>query len=462
MSETQPTPPSPEAEAPDSPTRLRIQERNRQRQQRDRKPDKPKEADISPVTGDRPKLRDLDSLIEAEMEAAMSGLSDKDLLGGEPDTKKPRGAKTGPSLLRKGRIVGVHGEDVFVEVPGNRAQGVLPLMQFPEGPPAVGSEVEFQTERYDPANGLLILTREGAVLAAEWDTLQIGQIVEARCIEVNRGGLAVDVNGIRGFLPISQIELFRVENAEQYVNQKLKCMVAEADKAEKNLVVSRKALLELEREEAAKKLWEELDEGQVRKGVVRLVKPFGAFVDLGGVDGLVPISEMSWTRIKDPGEVVRPGDTVEVVVHRIDRDARKVTLSLRQLKASPWDTAHLNYPEGTVLTGPVTRIEPFGAFVELEPGVEGLIHISELAPTRVRSPHEVVKLGEPIQVKVLRVDRDERKIALSVKAVKEAEKLAEEAAADSAAPPPKPRVKNPNLKGGLGGGGPLIPPLRTA
>jgi small subunit ribosomal protein S1 len=298
------------------------------------------------------------------------------------------------------------------------------------------------------------------VLAAEWDTLQIGQIVEARCIEVNRGGLSVDVNGIRGFLPISQIDLYRVENAERYVNQKLKCMVAEADKAEKNLVVSRRALLEQEREELSKKLWEELAEGQIRKGVIRLVKPFGAFVDLGGVDGLVPISEMSWTRIKDPGEVVHAGDQVEVVVHRIDRDARKVTLSLRQLKASPWDTAHINFPEGTVLTGPVMRIEPFGCFVELEPGVEGLVHISELAPTRVRSPHEVVKVGDQIQVKVLRVDRDERKIALSVKAVKEAEKQAEESAADATAEPPKPRVKNPNLKGGLGGGGPLIPPVR--
>src|SRR5439155_13494384 len=133
--------------------------------------------------------------------------------------------------LRQGRVIGVHQGDVFVEVPGNRAQGVLPMTQFPEGPPEVGSAVEFQVERYDPANGLLILTREGAVLAAEWDTLQIGQLVEARVIEVNRGGLAVDVNGIRGFLPISQIELYRVENAEQYVNQKLKCMVAEADKA---------------------------------------------------------------------------------------------------------------------------------------------------------------------------------------------------------------------------------------
>src|SRR5262249_35196815 len=161
-----------------------------------------------------------------------------------------------------------------------------------EGVPPPGTEVEVTIEGYDEANGLLLLTRKGAAVHADWSTVQIGMTVEARVTGTNKGGLAVDVNGIRGFMPISQIDLFRVEHPEEYVNQRLRCMVAEVNPEERNLVVSRRALLEREREEAREKLWAELAEGQVRQGVVRSVKDFGAFVDIGGVDGLVHVSEM--------------------------------------------------------------------------------------------------------------------------------------------------------------------------
>src|SRR5262249_38018404 len=200
----------------------------------------------------------------------------------------------------------VHGPDVFVDVPGGRTQGVLPLLQFPEGPPAPGTEVEIDIEGYDNANGLLLLTRKGAVQDANWESVAVGMIVEARVTATNKGGLAVEVNGIRGFMPISQIDMYRVENAEQYVNQRLTWMIAEVDPAERTLVVSRRALLEREREEQREKLWQELAEGQVRNGIVRSVRDFGAFVDLGGADGLLHVSEMSWQRVQDPSTIVQP------------------------------------------------------------------------------------------------------------------------------------------------------------
>src|SRR5262249_52800644 len=228
----------------------------------------------------------------------------------------------------------------------------------------------------------------------------------------NKGGLQVDVNGIRGFLPISQIDLYRVENVEQFVNQRLLCMVVEVNPTERNLVVSRRALLEREREENRQKLWAELEEGQVREGIVRLVKPFGAFVDLGGVDGLIPVSEMSWKRVADPSEIVQPGHKVVVMVLRLDREANKVTLSLRQAISNPWDDVQLRFPEQSVASGTVTRIADFGAFVELEPGIEGLVHISELSGQRVRRVGEVVQVGQQVQVRVLAIDKSQKRMSL--------------------------------------------------
>lgn len=461
MSETIPVETNESSEVPAEPKQLRIHEKMANRKSRMEKPKKPPQESIAPTTGERPKLRDLDAEIESELASAMEGMSDKDLLGGDLPERKPGEKRPTLGPIRTGKVVRIYNDDVFVEVPGGRSQGVLSLEQFPEGRPEIGSVVDVQVERYDHDGGILVFTRQGAVQHANWETVAIGQIVEARCTEVNRGGLAVEVNNIRGFLPISQIDMYRVENAEQFVNQRLRCMVVEVDPAAKNLVVSRRALLEQEREEAAKKVWDELAEGQVRKGMVRLLKPFGAFVDIGGADGLIPISELSWSRIKDPSEVLKVGESIEVVVHRLDRDARKVTLSLKQMKPSPWDTIHLNFPEGTIVSGTVMRIEPFGCFVEIEPGIEGLVHISEISGQRVRHPSDVVKVGESVQAKVVNIDRDQRRIGLSIKAVKDAEKEAAEEAEAAAEPeqPKTPRVKNPNLRGGIGSGGPLFPTL---
>lgn len=406
------------------------------------------------------KIDEFDAEMEAQLQEAMAGVKEADLLGGgEP---KGRGKPAGTEGPKKGKVFRIHGQDVFIDLPGGRSQGVLPILQFPEGKPEVGQEVEVTIEGFDRANGLLLLSRRGAAVSdANWSSIAEGMVVEARVTEAKDAGLIVDVNGIRGFMPISQIDLYRVESANQFVNQRLRCVVTEADPEERNLIVSRRALLEKEREEIKGKTWAELGEGQVREGIVRSVKDFGAFVDVGGVDGLVHVSEMTWERGKDASKLVQVGQKVRVVVQKIDRERQKVSLSMKQLEPSPWDeVGKEKYVPGSIVTGKVTRVAQFGAFVELEPAIEGLVHISELAPQRVYRVTDVVKEGQEVSVKVLDVDREQRRISLSLKAVTAAQaeaaaQAAEQAEAEAAAnepeaprKPPKPRTTP--LRGGTG------------
>lgn len=418
-----------------------IEERSPEAEKPQVDPGKPRELPVDV----RPSRRaTLDAEVERELEAAMAGMDDKALYG-ERQQHRPRG----PAEPKKpGRVVAVHGDDVFVDV-GGRSQGVLSVSQFPEGKPAVGAEVEVTIEGYDSANGLLLVTRKGSAVHADWASVAEGMIVEGRVTGTNKGGLEVDVNGIRAFMPISHIDLFRVEDAKPYVNQRLRCLVTDVNPAEKNLVLSRRALLEKEREEAREKLWQELAEGQIRTGIVRSVKDFGAFLDLGGVDGLLHVSEMSWSRVEDATNLVQPGHQLQVVVLKIDRDRRKVSLGLKQLLPSPWDDIETKYPAHAMVTGKVTRLADFGAFVELQPGIEGLIHISELSTRRIRKPSEVVQVGQQVQVLVLKVEPSQRRMSLSLKAaLPEPEPEAEETAAEEARKAPPPR-KTP-LRGGLG------------
>jgi small subunit ribosomal protein S1 len=400
--------------------------------------------------GRGPRLKDLDAAIEQELNAAMGGMSDKDLYG-EPAARRKGSVPAAPPGPKKGKVLRVHDGDVFIDVPGGRSQGVLPLAQFPDGAPAIGTEVEIHIEGYDNANGLLLLSRKGAAVQADWSSVATGMIVEARVTATNKGGLEVNVNGIRGFMPISQVDMYRVEDAEQYVNQRLNCLVVDVNPEERNLVVSRRALLEKERDEQREKLWQELAEGQVRSGIVRSVREFGAFVDLGGADGLLHVSEMSWQRVQDPKTIVQPGQSVKVIVLKVDHEKRKISLGLKQLTASPWDAVAANYPLNSVVNGKVTRLMEFGAFVELEPGVEGLIHISELANQRVRRVADVVQAGQEVMVMVLRVDPAQRKISLSLKAAlpeEVAEAAEEEAEEEVEARPERPRTTP--LRGGIG------------
>jgi small subunit ribosomal protein S1 len=473
------TEPDKPAEAPTPPTAEPANEATLPTQLPDepqvgRKPDRvsllrekaarPREKKVGPVPsveheqtyGFGKKIDEFDEEMEKELQEAMGGASDKELYG-EPK-HGPAAASQGAGP-QKGRVFRVHGQDVFIDLPGGRSQGVMPLDMFPEGPPKVGDVVDFHIEGFDRANGLILLSRRGAAVHADWSSVAEGMIVEARVTATNKGGLEVDVNGIRGFMPISHIELFRVENAEQYVNQRLRCMVAEVNPEERNLIVSRRALLDKEREENRAKLWNELAEGQVRQGVVRSVKDFGAFVDLGGVDGLVHISDMAWTRVQDATKVVQPGQSVKVKVLRIDREKMKLSLGIKQLEPSPWDDIETKYPVGTVAAGKVTRTAEFGAFVELEPAVEGLVHISELAGQRVWRVTDVVKVDQEVKVLVLNVDKDQHRISLSIKqALPKPDPTPaeedEEEEAELPVKPPKPRTTP--LRGGTGSG-PVFP-----
>jgi small subunit ribosomal protein S1 len=445
MSDTEkPTEPSPAPEKPPA------SEREKLRRERPQRPlpgsNKVQSLEAEQTYGFGKKVA-FDDDVESELQEAMAGLSDKDLYG-EEQRAKPGAAAPGP---KKGKVFRIHGQDVFVELPGGRTQGVLPLLQFTEGPPQIGQEIDVHIQGFDP-DGVLLLSRSGAVIEADWDSVTVGQIVEARVTETNKGGLSVDVNGIRGFLPVSQIDMYRVEDLEQFINQRLRCMVTEVDRQERNLVVSRRALLEKEREELREKLWQQIEAGQVREGIVRSVREFGAFVDLGGADGLLHVSELSWARVKDVASVLQPGQTVKVVVLKVDREARKISLGMRQLQASPWDTIAERCPLGTLVKGKVTRLMEFGAFVELEPGVEGLIHVSELAPQRIRRVSDVVKEGQEVEVMVLSIDREQRRIGLSLKAALVAKEVPEEEeeeeGEEEAVKPRRPRTTP--LRGGVG------------
>ncbi|MCI0641151.1 MAG: S1 RNA-binding domain-containing protein [Gemmataceae bacterium] len=397
------------------------------------------------------KMKDLDDEIAGELEAALAGISDKDLLGADSSQNVQQAAVQDPAR-KQGKVLAVHGPDVFVDVPGGRSQGVISLQQFPDGPPEVGTLVDFSIEGYDSANGLLLLSRRGAAVIADWSSVADGMTVEARVVETNKGGLSVDVNGIRGFMPISQIDLYRVENAEQFVNQKLLCIVTDVNKEERNLVVSRRAYLEKQREEQRDKLWVELAEGQVREGVIRSVRDIGAFVDLGGVDGLLHVSEMSWKRGVDPETIVQPGQTVRVAVVKLDRDKRRISLSLKELEGNPWEKIEERFGIGQTVPATITRLMDFGAFAELEPGIEGLIHISELGRNKVWRVADVVKPGDSVSVKILSIDPNERRVSLSLRgAIPEVEvkPADDEEADDETEVKPLPK-RNIPLRGGVG------------
>jgi small subunit ribosomal protein S1 len=360
----------------------------------------------------RPEESFIDEELQRELDKALGDMSLEDILDTEEAAAK--GAEGG---LRKGKVIAIQGEDVFVDM-GGKNQGVVPLSQFEEEPPKEGDVVELLIDRYDENDGLLLLSRQGAVRAATWETLEEGQIVEGRVTGHNKGGLELVINGIRAFMPISQIEMYRVEDLSGYANKRLHCQVVEVDERAENVIVSHRALLELEAAQAREKLFETLQEGETVTGVVRNITPYGAFVDIGGADGLLHVSDMSYRRVEDPRKIVEEGQRIEVKVLSVDRDERKIALGLKQIKPDPWADAAAKWAHDSVVTGRVTRLAEFGAFVELEEGVEGLIPMGELSFTRrIRDPGEVVNIGDVVKVRVMNLDTERKRIGLSLKRI---------------------------------------------
>jgi small subunit ribosomal protein S1 len=283
-----------------------------------------------------------------------------------------------------------------------------------------------------------------------------GMVVEAHVRGHNKGGLECEVNRLRGFIPASQISLYRVENLAQFVDQKLPCVVTEVNPEKRNLVLSHRAVLEREHAEAKQALMASLEVGQTREGTVRSLQNFGAFVDLGGVDGLIHVSQLSWDRIKHAGEVLEVGQKVKVTIQKIDPQTGKIGLGFRDLSENPWETAPRDYPPRTPVRGRVTRITDFGAFVRLGPGVEGLVHISELSHKRVFRVADVVSEGQEVEVMVLSVDPEAQRISLSLKALEAKPAATDKESSDvepaePEAPPPKSKKRQTPLRGGIGG-----------
>jgi small subunit ribosomal protein S1 len=324
----------------------------------------------------------------------------------------------------EGTVAEVRGDEVLVDI-GYKTRGVIPAQELsikqdvdPAEIVRVGDEVEALVLRKEDEAGRLVLSKVRAQYQRAWGTIEelkeADEPVSGTVVEVVKGGLILDV-GVRGFLPASLVERRRVRNLQPYLGHQLAAKILELDRNRNQVVLSRRALLETQRLEAERELLEQLEKGQIRKGVVASIVNFGAFVDLGGVDGLVHTSELSWKEVSHPSEVVAVGQEVMVEVLHVDLERGRVTLSIRATQPDPWHRFARNHPLGQTVSGTVTKLVPFGAFVRVDDGIEGLIHISELAWEPVGRPEQVVRVGDQIEVKIVDIDLQRRRISLSLK-----------------------------------------------
>ncbi len=337
----------------------------------------------------------------------------------------------------KGIVVRITSDEVLVDI-HSKSEGIIPRNELAVRTPthpgevlSIGDEVNVMILRVENEDGYPVLSKrradQFAVIDSIEDAYDSSRELNAKVVEVVKGGLLVDI-GMRGFVPASQIQRGFVEDLGQFVGKNLRLRVLEFDRQKNKVVLSQKVILEEEAKSARETLWTTLAEGQVVQGTVRRLTNFGAFVDIGGTDGLLHVSDMSYSRVKHPSEIVKEGDEIQVVVLKLDREHQKVSLGLKQIKPSPWESAGENYPVGAVVEGTVARLAPFGAFVKLEDGVDGLIHISQLADKRVIKPEEVVEVGQTVQAKVIECKPLEKRISLSLKDVrpdKEQEEVAQ-------------------------------------
>lgn len=399
----------------------------------------------------------LDKSLQSEIEQALAGMSLDDLYDqAEGRRSQRRGERAQGRQARNGLVVAIGQDDIILEF-GPKLNGVVPRQQFSEEDlPQVGSTIEVLVDRHDRDEGLLICSRPGTVAKAEWESLEVGQLVEARVTGTNKGGLELEVCNHRAFMPASQVDIGHIPDLGVFVGETLTCEVTRIEREGKgNIVLSRRDHLEREREKLRKELVENLQEGQIREGTVTKLMPFGAFVDLGGLDGLVHISDLSYERVRKPEDVVSVGQRVQVQVLKVDLDHNRISLGMKQTADDPFTLAVGSIEPGAEVSGRVTKLMEFGAFVEIQPGVEGLVHISELAEGRVRRTSDIVKEDQIVRVKVLDVDPQSRRISLSLRQTTptveeqeaEAEKIREESAEMRRL---REKFGGKPLKGGLG------------
>ena len=350
----------------------------------------------------------------------------------DPDTGEliPDYESTFPTInegeVVNGTVVRVDKDEVLVDI-GYKSEGVIPVSELsirrsvnPADEVSVGDEIAALVMTKEDAEGRLILSKKRARFEIAWKAIEQaherGEPVNGRVIEVVKGGLILDL-GVRGFLPASLVDIRRVQDLDEFLGQELRCKVIELNRSRNNVVLSRRAVLEEERKADRQRILDALNPGDVVEGVISNIVDFGAFVDLDGMDGLIHISELSWSHVNHPSEVLEIGQKVEVKVLDIDRERQRISLGLKQTQADPWQQVLESYNEGDVVSGKVTKVVTFGAFVEILPGVEGLVHISELAQHHVENPREVVSQGDTVNVRILEVDAERRRLSLSLKRV---------------------------------------------
>jgi small subunit ribosomal protein S1 len=327
-----------------------------------------------------------------------------------------------------GTVVRVDKDEVLVDI-GYKSEGVIPVSELsirrnvnPADEVSVGDEIDALVMTKEDAEGRLLLSKKRARFELAWKAIEgaaeSGEPVNGKVIEVVKGGLILDL-GVRGFLPASLVDIRRVQDLDEFLGKELRCKVIELNRSRNNVVLSRRAVLEDERKEMRQAILDRLNPGDVVEGTISNIVDFGAFVDLDGMDGLIHISELSWSHVNHPSEVLEIGQTVEVKVLDIDRERQRISLGLKQTQSDPWQQVLDSYQEDDVVEGRVTKVVTFGAFVEILPGVEGLVHISELAAHHVENPREVVSQGDPVNVLILEIDGERRRLSLSLKRVEE-------------------------------------------
>ena len=322
----------------------------------------------------------------------------------------------------RGTVLAVDDKEVLVDV-GFKSEGIIALSEFPDPSSIkVGDTVEVFLEKMENQDGLVVLSKQRADFVRVWDRVKDAydkaQVVEGKLVRKIKGGVVVDLYGVEAFLPGSQIALRQVQNVDALLGQTVSVRIIKLNKRRRNIVVSRRAVLEEERDRLKSAILKDLAKDQIREGVVKNITDFGAFVDLGGIDGLLHITDMSWGRVGHPSELVKIGARLKVKVLNFDPEKERISLGLKQLDAYPWEGVEEKYKVGDRIKGKVVSITDYGAFIELEKGVEGLIHVSEMSWTRhVRHPSKVVNLGDPIEAVVLKVDKANEKISLGLKQV---------------------------------------------
>ncbi len=389
---------------------VQTQETKRRRRvarKAEEKPAKPVEEEIETV--ESMKLTDLDDsdYDSSEYEELMKMYEEtlSDLREGE---------------IISGKVLGVTRDDVIVDV-GFKSEGIIPIEEFPEPVNiSVGDDIEVYLDAFEDQNGQLVLSKRKADFLRVWDRIresyESGELVPGRVSRRIKGGLVVDLFGVDAFLPGSQVALRQVPNFDELVGREMELKIIKLNKNRRNIVVSRRVVLEQEREELRSKLLAEIEAGQVREGVVKNITDFGVFIDLGGVDGLLHITDMSWGRISHPSEMVSLGETINVKILDFDKETGRISLGLKQLSPYPWENIEEKYPVGKKIEGLVVSLTDYGAFIELEKGIEGLIHISEMSWTQhIKHPSKIMQVGDKIEAVVLSVDKENEKISLGLK-----------------------------------------------